>query len=226
LAGFRGVAHRGDIGHRASTSWSDQILFSVTSVAQSATTVLEALLIAAAALAVGALFSGRAKDRRNPRVVLGRFGDGPAGSGYGAAVLRDIQVAVRRLEGGAFVRSELATAGSGDLALPPAAITALPQGTVVAALLALLDLLYPSRDLRLDGCLQPDNGEGVGIWLRLSNRKRSITRIVSLRHDTYAPRVGAPAAGEPKPDPYGPYAPLVTPAAIWLAYQINERLRG
>jgi hypothetical protein len=184
--------------------------------------VLEVILIAAAALAVVALFFGRAKDRRNPRVVLGTFGDGPAGGGNGAAVLRDIQVAVARMEGGAFVRSELATAGSGDLSLPPAAITALPQGTVVAGLLALVEVLYPSRDLRLDGYLEPDNGEGVGIWLRLSNRKRSIASIVSLRHDTYAPRVSAASVGD-QASAY-PYAPLITPAAVWLAYQIRECL--
>src|SRR5947209_3528407 len=190
---------------------------SLTGASHAVTAGLEAIFLLALVGAIAALLVHRLRELRRPRVVLGSFADGDA-VGLGMSFQRDLQVAIKEFQGSGIIRSDIATSDTGEMELRTAALAALLQGTLIGGIIALLDLLIPPTDLRLDGALLPSNGSGVGVWLRLSNRGRQVTQAVSLRHDEYASLMHAGGAA------YESFTPLLTPAVVWLAYQIQIHL--
>ena len=155
----------------------------------------------------------------NPRLVFSKFtggvkGDEPALS-EGLAL--EAQQAVRRLHAahGSAQRIDFASAAHSELKVP-ATLAGLPHFGFVAAILELLQLLFPLRDLTLSGHLQPAEPAGAAaISIALGESNGRLFDDTTLKGSAYG--------STPSTAPEETYRRLIMPAAVWTLFAVARQ---
>jgi tetratricopeptide (TPR) repeat protein len=144
----------------------------------------------------------------------GAKGDEPALS-HGLAL--EAQHAVRRLNAGrgATQRIDFASAANSELKLG-ATLGSSSHFGFVAAILELVQLLLPRRDLTITGHLQPADAGGAAVSIALAETDGRIFDDTTLRGSAFGSTPETPAAEI--------YRRLATPAAVWTLFTVARRL--
>ena len=154
----------------------------------------------------------------NPRLEFSKFTGGVKGNepALSEGLALEAQQAFRRLHAshGSAQRIDFASAARSELKLP--ALAGLPHFGFVAAILELLQLLFPLRDLTVSGHLQPAEPAGAAaISIALGESNGRLFDDTTLRGSAY----GSTASTAPEET----YRRLITPAAVWTLFAVARQ---